>query len=1225
VQTTLLGLAITFIVALIAALIGPYFIDWNQFRPQFEAEATRVLGATVRVEGALDARLLPTPSLRLRSIVVGGANALGRVRADKLDVDFSLGSLMRGEWRATELTINGAAIDLGLDRQGRIDWPVSAGRFNLGSLAIDRLNLTGRVALHDAASRSTLELNDIAFSGDVRSLAGSVRGDGNFTLSGVRYPFRVSSGQAADAVGTRVRLAVDPGARALAADLDGILTFEARAPRFDGAITLSRPAGPKANIPTGDVAQMPWRISAKIKADPLTARLEQLETSYGPEEKSLKLAGQADIRFGASPLLHAVLSGKQLDIDRLLAADNPATDPIRILPGLRSLLTAMPQLPVAARIELGVDQIMFGGRPLQNLEADVRGDKFWAIDRLDVRAPGTTRVALNGTTATLGQADGFKGALSIDSADPDTLAGWLQGRTEIVYRSQKPLRLSGNLDVTPNRLAIDALKAEVDGGRVEGRIAFANKATGVPSRIDAALKADNLDLDAAVSFVRSLAGPQAEWPDEGQLTLDVDRAVSAGQELRPLAVQIGYGKNAFTLDRMKIGGADGVVIDGTGKFDRLQTTGNLAVNVSAASFDPIARLTGSFAPTLSARINALPKTTGTTQVKFQLDLDKDAGHAERSSARAVVDVMSPLVNGSITMRATPTTAALQGLDLDALLRSEVGVDSKLSGQGGLLLGVLGLDQIVAAGDGPAQFEGTAKGAWRTPLQVKGKLSAMLLDAQIDGVVEPWADEPKGALNVTVRHANIAPLLDLKSSDPVVRDVAVSARVTLAGRALNVDDIDGAIAGSRLRGQLKLTLDAEKTVEGQIGMDAIDFAPAISYAIGTAGHDASDPVGRGVVQGWRGKVFFQALRGTMPGGAEVRPISGVIANDGQSLTIQTTKATIGGGEAKAEFEARPTAAGLSLNARIQLTGVDGAALKYRSLAMPAGRVGLSMTLASQGRSPSALSGALSGNGSLTLDAGRISGLDARAFDIAIRASDSGQATDDGKLRQIVEPALAAGSLAVTSSQIPFVIRDGRLRVGATAIDGEGARAIVSGGYDLAADQTDVRVTLASTMGTAASRPEIQVFAVGSPDNLHRTVDVAALSSWLAVRAIDRETRRLDLLERGETPPVVIPSPAAIGPPIIEAPAVDVPTASAPALPDLPTVDIPTPGRDPRRIAPKPKALVAPRPALAPQISNAPVVSQQLAPLPPAIEVRPAPGMPRAPRLRPPLNLTPPAPN
>jgi large subunit ribosomal protein L24 len=213
VQTTLLGLAIAFIIALVAALVGPYFIDWNQFRPQFEAEASRIIGTPVRVSGALDARLLPAPSLRLRSVTVGGARDLGKVRADKLDVEFSLSSLMRGEWRATQLAIDGMALDLGLDSRGRIDWPAASGKFNLGSLAIDRLNLTGRIALHDAVSRSALEVKDIIFSGDVRSLAGSVRGDGTATVAGIRYPFRISSGQTADNAGTRVHLSVEPGER----------------------------------------------------------------------------------------------------------------------------------------------------------------------------------------------------------------------------------------------------------------------------------------------------------------------------------------------------------------------------------------------------------------------------------------------------------------------------------------------------------------------------------------------------------------------------------------------------------------------------------------------------------------------------------------------------------------------------------------------------------------------------------------------------------------------------------------------------------------------------------------------------------------------------------------------------------------------------------------------------------------------------------------------------
>ena len=192
--------------------------------------------------------------------------------------------------------------------------------------------------------------------------------------------------------------------------------------------------------------------------------------------------------------------------------------------------------------------------------------------------------------------------------------------------------------------------------------------------------------------------------------------------------------------------------------------------------------------------------------------------------------------------------------------------------------------------------------------------------------------------------------------------------------------------------------------------------------------------------------------------------------------------------------------------------------------------MQMTLASQGRSASALSGALSGSGTVTLDSARITGLDPRAFDAAIRASDNGQATDDTKLRQIVEPVLSAGSLSVKSAQIPFSIGDGRLRVGATTLEAEGARAIVSGGYDIPADQADIRATLASTAaGQASSRPEIQLFAAGSPETLARTVDVGSLSSWLAVRAIDYETKRLDAIERGEPPPPLLP--ASIPPPAV----------------------------------------------------------------------------------------------
>ena len=252
----------------------------------------------------------------------------------------------------------------------------------------------------------------------------------------------------------------------------------------------------------------------------------------------------------------------------------------------------------------------------------------------------------------------------------------------------------------------------------------------------------------------------------------------------------------------------------------------------------------------------------------------------------------------------------------------------------------------------------------------------------------------------------------------------------------------------------------------------------------AGRDPAEPFGNGLAKGWRGQIAFQALRGVLPGGSELRPLSGTVKGDGQSLVVDGIKGGIGGGEVSGNIEARQTPDGLALNSRVAFTGVDGAALHYRALAMPAGRTSLQMTLASQGRSASALTGAISGNGTVTLEAARIDGLDPRAFEVAIRASDDGQATDDVRLRKLVEPALSGGALLVASAQIPFTIHDGRLRVGATTLEGEGVRAIVSGGYDIPADQADIRAALtAPGAGVGqASPPEMQIFAAGSPDAL-----------------------------------------------------------------------------------------------------------------------------------------------
>ena len=1208
-QTTLLGLAIAFILALIAALVGPYFVDWNQFRSQFETEASRIVGAPVRVGGKLDALLLPTPTLRLRSVAIGGDSDPARVRAGKLDVEFSLGALMRGEWRASELSLEDFALDLGLDRQGRFEWPATAGRFNIGSLAIDRMNVAGRIALHDASSGKTLRIDDLKFSGDVRALASSLRGDGSFTLLGARTPFRISSGQSSDGKGTRVRFVAEPGERPLLADLDGVLTFDNAVPNFEGGLTLARPSDAKSAVPG-----QPWRMTSRVKASPSSATFEQVEAAYGPEDNALRLTGGGEIRFGASPLLRLALSARQLDADRLLTRGAASAEPLRLLPALRTLVTSLPVMPLPAQIEASADQIALGGRPLQNIAVELRGDEqSWTIGKLEMRAPGATRVSANGTVAQPGASARFTGPINIESSDPDVLAAWLQGRSDTAYRNQKPLRLRGDATLAADRVALDGIKADINGGTMEGRVALLNVANG-KTRIEAALNTASLDLDAMSSLAGALAGPQSGWPDEGQVALNAESAVLAGETVRPVAVSLSYSPTKFTLDRVEIGNTSSdFAVSGTGSFDRTEGGGKLGLYASASSLERVGSLISPFAPALAERLAAVPKEPGSAVMLVAATLGKAKDRSGRTDAEAVFNLEAPQLKGTITLKGSPNIDLARGLDLAALRGNPFNLETSLTAnQTSTIVASLGLDRIISPGDGPAQFESSVAGVWGSPLQLKAKLTGAGVDGDIQGTGNPWADQSTAALTVAVRRADLAALFDLQRGSMPAPGVSLSSRLGVAGNVFTFDDLDTTVGGSRIRGRLVLTRGDEIGVDGELGLDTLDLAAVTGVAFGAMGRDASAPLGRGWLRGWRGRLAFQALSGVLPGGGELRPVSGAIKGDGQSLVLESVKASIGGGEAVIDLDARQaaqgTGQGTSFNARVQLTGVDGPALRYRGLAVPDGKVALQMTLAGQGRSAAGLIGALSGAGTLTLTDARIAGLDPRAFEVAVRASDGGQATDDLRLKEIVEPVLTAGALKVPSAQIPFTIKDGRLRIEAATLGAARARVAIAGGYDLLADQADIRAVMSPvTTRPIQGRPEIRVDLNGSPDRLARAVDVAALSSWLGMRAIDRETRRLDQLERGVGP----------GPEPDELWEEELPKAEP-----IPSSEVKIPTRDPRRknsgtkaASPRPPAVppvaVQPVPQPAPAPSGGPLVQ----PLPPPIDIKPAPGAMRLPKQRP----------
>ena len=118
------------------------------------------------------------------------------IRARSLGVEFALGSLMRGEWRAAEMRLVGPQVSLGLDASGHVRAPSLAVAFKPDELSVDRLSIeNGTIMLTNAANGASVTLGRVSFNGEARSLVGPIKGEGACHVAGRLYPYRIALGR----------------------------------------------------------------------------------------------------------------------------------------------------------------------------------------------------------------------------------------------------------------------------------------------------------------------------------------------------------------------------------------------------------------------------------------------------------------------------------------------------------------------------------------------------------------------------------------------------------------------------------------------------------------------------------------------------------------------------------------------------------------------------------------------------------------------------------------------------------------------------------------------------------------------------------------------------------------------------------------------------------------------------------------------------------------------
>lgn len=1097
-QTTLLGIAIAIILAVVVALVGPLLIDWTAYRPILQAEASRVLGADVTVDGAIDGRLLPSPRITLHNVTIGAGAE--RMRADELDLQFALTPLLRGTWQAEEMRLSGPHLVLRLDRAGRLHAPAMRASFDPDSISIERLQIEGGTLTLEGSERgANVTLTGLFFNGRARSLYGPFDGNGAFTFGSESYSLdNFSTGRLRDGA-IRVRAAVQPGEYPYRLETEGTLTFADGKPDYEGKLGVAASPGLKRNVPS-------WHIAGRLKATPTAALLQDAELGYGTDPHAPKLTGVIRFDYARTPSLSAELSAARIDLDSAVGgtAGSPPAATLRKLVQESADLAFLSSVPVKAGLK--IDEVVLGGGSLLEVTGDLASSRNgWELKPLQFRAPGFSKVAVSGALRIDNGNIAFTGPVNLDAGNPKVLFAWLEGRGQIEPDNARPLMLHGKVTLGSETIALDDVEATVEGEPLTGHVDYTFASAGRGARLDAVLAADRLDLDTAWSFGKALAaGSQMQWPETIGLRAKIGLASFRGFEGSAAAVDITYDNKVLNIAELSVADLGGAALAAKGElsFAAGGKPGKLDADLRAPDLAPVLAVLDRLSP---AAAQALEPAQG-SPADLHAELRVAPGNP---LSRAVLTLKGRVgaldialgVNGltDFTSPGGPLTAHAQVASKDART----------------LLPLLRLDGVVKVADGSGTFTIDANGPLAGPLEVNANVKAPGLDARVRGRADLSAKRAAN-LQIDVRQANAV----VAGGGPL--PATCKGALALNGDTVTLTGIKATLGAANVNGRLTLRLGRPIGIGGALDVDTtVDVPAALAAALGTrlatSGPDgrwawSSDPFLPSMFGKLDGDVALSANRVALLPAVAGRRFKADLHFGGQEIAVRAIDGELAGGRLTGAMTLAGSADGVTLDGRLALARADATMLIGSGARPPlTGALGLDLAFEGAGLSPVALVGSLHGKGEVTLADAQLAGLDPRAFEVVTRAVDNGMPIEPARISDIVGKALASGGLKVRRAEGPLALAAGQLRLAGMKATGADADVNLSGMLDMTDGLLDGRLVLSGTAQAGGLRPDIYMGLSGPIADPQHSIDVAALTGWLTLRGVEIQAKKVKALE------------------------------------------------------------------------------------------------------------------
>jgi uncharacterized protein involved in outer membrane biogenesis len=1101
--------------AVVAALIAPFLVNWDSYKPQLEDYGQQLTGREVVIAGDVDARLFPWPRLTATNVIVAneeGFNDAPLLAADVVTARFSLAGLVNGSFQVEEIEFDAPQLNLVRAGSGAMNWtmhPAAGLQGLLSRVKLDRITIrNGGVWFEDKQRKQGSSLTGINAALSAEELEGPWRLIGSGQWRDTLLNLNFSTGAYKPGEGLRLALTATPDDAELPVfSMDGLW----RSGEMKGQVKLSGQEGGSGKGSIQDKLR-PLTLQSDFVLMPMAAQFTRIKIAPADKRDSGTLIeGQARVDLTSGAKANIALEAPRVNLDTLLGAGSLARwRSGGLLAVANSIFTELPEA-VEAQFALDVSVITAGGETFNDVSLKGLAERAAIrINSASAQLPGRSRVKFDGVIFPNAGGAQLGGALVLDTPDFRGLTGWLlpgarQAFADSWKGSRGRLKLESRINWTPELLALEKAAYELDG--LPGAASLAWRFGDVPL-VSATIDTPNLDLDTYVQgseASRFSANPFAlmallpQVLDLGQIVehhikLATDNLTLNGASAQGVRADYVVGLSGLEVKALEFattGGAtfkgEGLVINGTDG-----PVGEINFSLKADDVSRVLQLAG-----LGRGEEALDwqDLLGQTDASFTVAMDAE-------QARPRVNIKSKGTSGQLAFVADATLRDL-GRKQGALTAGRFEITARDAAP---VLRTLGLAAIgdtgplqakaVLDGDETAGFDSDVTvGLLGTTISYKGKLQPKSPFWGVDGAIA--AEAPSLLPWIAATTIPAAP-----EGDSAFRWHG-KLHTTNAGLSLQQE-------GEAMPPTFKagVTLDAQHVLSADIELEKLTLGSVLSWAFMPwrgPDVDLQDSFSNDTWLVKAGQIFLKPKVLDTGLGRPVREamISLAISTEGRDFSIKVPGKTI-----DMELKVKPQGASFEISGHGRME-VDLAS----TISLDGGKNVATGTMifegdvSSKGRSPAAALQAMQGKGAFWLEGGSLSAITVNGF--------------GGNIASVATPPQLTSALAAleapTGTPVPaqtgaLTIRDGIATTAAITMANKEETLAIEPQLDLSTQELTVKADVQSAL--RSDLPPVTFTYAGPPDALRLRKGSAALAGKLGHELMSIEMAKLEKLQREE---------------------------------------------------------------------------------------------------------------